>query len=165
MTTEQIEKTLHGLYLTITIIVIEGMRAYARLSLTDAGREYISETVTTNYIGDALRELAEDLEGSNDLHWINPEDIGALTESPMFTDELASIYNPKKDGFDDYPKSGVFAYGDYQINDPVSEMLEGREVRFEWHQGELDQPELNEDEQKALAALKAHKDESEVQTW
>lgn len=163
-----IEKTLAGLYLTITIYIIDGLRSYATLSLTDEGRDYVESECSLAQGDSLLREISEDLEGSETILWIRPEDIGALTEAPMFTDEGAlTLINAGKpnETFINLPSKGVFAYGDYQISDAMQEMLDGNEVRFEWHQGELEDTPLSADEQAALDRLRSVQPESEAATW
>lgn len=72
----------------------------------------------------ALMILVEDhLE--NGLDWIKPEEIGALTDAPIFSDSAS--YDDEGELID---CKYVWWFPDYQIKDPVKELLENSKVVF-----------------------------------
>lgn len=169
MTQPTVEKTLAGLYLTITIYIVDAMRSYATLTLTDEGKAYLDDGALGSIDTEtAFREMSEDLEKSGALFWIRPEDIGALTEAPMFTDEAAEMLARVRghETFITLPTKGVFYDANYQIADAFQTMLDIGEARFVWHQPEVEDKPLTEDEQKALELLQSSSnEESEATTW
>jgi len=107
---------------------------------------------------ESLTEAIESLLCNSDLNWIDPMDTGDLTDAPMFgilgeeTTEgkgpfgsvLVGSYGEKgKPPVPWYqPIIGRWAYMDYQIKNPLEELIEHGFVEFT---GDMERPQSTED--------------------
>jgi hypothetical protein len=97
-----------------------------RLSLTSAGREIIEEErLLETPVNNALSRLLE-WQLANGLEWIAPEEIGALTNAPILSDDVER---------DDYGNllsvTTLYWFPNYQILSEVRELYERGYVEFE----------------------------------
>lgn len=87
------------------------------LAILDPTGEKLSNNVSRHNVwGDKqiLRELLDD-SLSNGWHWLNPEDIGALTDAPVL----------------EAPDGSVYWHERYQIESAADELLQGNTVRLD----------------------------------
>jgi hypothetical protein len=93
-----------------------------------ADYEILDDALIVRLPADAdVDELAEALAPmlENGWEWITPEEIGALTDAPIISDEAT------RDDYGNLSELGrVFWYSSYMILDPVEEM-KGDGARFE----------------------------------
>ena len=66
--------------------------------------------------------LAEYLSGT--WRWVEPHEIGALTDAPIITDEDLSVFG-----------SRVYWHERYQVDDPIAIFADGGDVRFDGVEG------------------------------
>ena len=100
------------------------------LTLNRKSARFIKQEVLGKSDDDALWQLLED-HLCNGLEWVKPEDIAALTDSPIFSD----VVEQDDDGIVtacDY----VWWYPDYQIKNPVAELFEHGTIMFSFEHGE-----------------------------
>jgi hypothetical protein len=99
-----------------------------RIKLDPSERENLREMLDNakaNRRGDILGDVIEGML-ANGFQWVQPKDIGALTDAPIISDEADF------DDFGDLVKIGrVFYYADYQVKDPVEVLYEKGEVIFD----------------------------------
>jgi hypothetical protein len=92
------------------------------ITLTDEGREEL-ENLKKLPIMDALYELFE-YYTCNGWTWVKPEEIGALTDSPIISNDFEYIDNDKQ--FDDTKKYySVYWFPDYMIKSEIEELEKG----------------------------------------
>ena len=98
------------------------------VTLTPEGKQEIADAIAdSKNIGsdDFMLELFE-YELCNGWGVVNPEDVGALTDSPLFSDE--TVFD--EDG--DFESVGrIYWFPNYQIESPVETLYEKGEVIFE----------------------------------
>jgi hypothetical protein len=96
-------------------------------SLQIQGTEYFRENAERfkdKATVQALAEILEDQMG-NGWDWVDPAEIGALTEAPIISN--GTMRN--SDGeLRPYPGSVCYAHMDYQIEDPIETLAEGKAV-------------------------------------
>jgi len=96
-----------------------------RITLLPEAREDVQEISSSQQLS-ADAKLAETIEWHLGEGWsfVNPEDIGALTEAPILSEDV------------DYDNRGqakvgvVFWYPEYEVKDPVEQLLENGFVDF-----------------------------------
>lgn len=99
-----------------------------KIKLPTEERENLREMIEdakANRKGDILGDVIETML-ANGFQWIAPEQVGALTDAPMISDEAEC------DDHGDLVKIGrVFYFADYQVHDPVEVLYEKGEVIFD----------------------------------
>lgn len=88
---------------------------------------------------ESLWNLTEDLVGNGKMGWLQPEEIGALTDAPILA--LGIVSRNDKGELEAGPS--VYWHERYQVDDPIEEMLTAGEVIFKGSRSEL-VPELAE---------------------
>lgn len=96
-----------------------------RIVLLEEGRESVEEIAAKEITADS--KLAETIEWqlSNGWSFLRPEDIASLTDAPMLSEEAdfdnqGTAYNVGK----------VYWYPQYDVRDPVAQLLENGYVEF-----------------------------------
>ena len=96
-----------------------------RITLLKEAREDVQEIRTMNITADNKFAEAIEYQLSNGWTWVSPEDIGALTEAPILTDNIET---------DDQGKVmhlGVtYWYPQYEVLDPLEQLLLNGFVEF-----------------------------------
>jgi hypothetical protein len=92
--------------------------------------ENLDEDFSNINSDDALEMLLED-HFCNGFEWVKPEDIGALTDAPIFSDD--ALYDDQGNLIE---CGHVWWYPDYQIFDPVAELFKNGEIVFTYQAGE-----------------------------
>jgi len=111
------------------LVEFEKIPGYLRIRLLPEGKEYIDDyrllDPNNNKSADeALRELLE-WQLCNGWEWIWPEEIAALTEAPILTDDCERNEHGK------LIRCGhVYWHERYQVEDPIVEMCENGFVDF-----------------------------------
>ena len=96
-----------------------------RIVLLTEAREDVQEIATAEL--DADSKLGEIIEWQlgNGWSWVRPEDIGALTDAPILSDDI------EYDDHGDVVNVGeVFWYPRYDVSDPVDQLLTDGYVDF-----------------------------------
>jgi hypothetical protein len=75
----------------------------------------------------AIAEMLEYQLG-NGWNFVSPEDIGAMTEAPIISNEGVISAGGVWEPYDS--DSGVWAHTDYVVEDPIEEWARGRAVKF-----------------------------------
>lgn len=99
------------------------------MKLTREGRAYAKELLLNEDFDANTRlwELLEDLL-CNGWDWIRPEEIGALTSAPIISNDAERDDNGELVSLDH-----CWGYMDYQIFDPVEQLLKGKII---WQNGD-----------------------------
>ena len=96
------------------------------ITLLPEAREDVQEIASSQELT-ADNKLAEVIEWHLGEGWsfISPEDIGALTDAPILSDDI---------DYDEYGKvrhvGAVYWYSEYEVKDPVAQLLENGFVDF-----------------------------------
>lgn len=101
---------------------------HLKIKLDPERREDLREMIEdakANHKGDILGDVIETML-ANGFQWVQPEDISALTDAPIISDEA---------DYDDQGKlvaiGRVFWFPGYQVLDPVEVLYEKGEVIFD----------------------------------
>jgi hypothetical protein len=96
------------------------------ITLTRQGKKFAKELLEQDSDADCkLQDLLEE-HLTNGWEWILPEEIGALTEAPIISNDV--IYDNEE-----CEVAGVnkcYAYVDYMIYDPIEELIKHNSVVF-----------------------------------
>ena len=97
-----------------------------RIVLLTEAREYVQTIAAADL--DADSKLGEVIEWQlgNGWSWVRPEDIGALTDAPILSDDIE--YD---DQGDVVSVGAVYWYPHYDVSDPVARVLTDGFVDFE----------------------------------
>jgi hypothetical protein len=94
-------------------------------TVNPAMQEELKEAVESGKTDQALHDLFEHMIGNSDIDWIQPEEIGALTEAPIFghidRDDQGNVVSV----------GDVWWYPNYMVTDPIAELAETGTVTFE----------------------------------
>jgi len=92
--------------------------------VNDAMKESLLEQVQQGRSQSALYDLLEGIIANSDIDWIQPEEIGALTDAPIFghvdRDDQGKVVNV----------GHVWWYPDYMVSDPIEELATKGTVTF-----------------------------------
>lgn len=96
-----------------------------RIVLLEEERESVEEIVAQEITADSKLAQAIEWQLGNGWSFVRPEDIGALTEAPILTEEI------EEDNQGNVLKVGtVYWYPQYDVSDPVAKLLENGYVDF-----------------------------------
>jgi hypothetical protein len=98
----------------------EGDDQFLRMTVTAEGKAELQARVDDGESIDAdqcLHDLLED-HTSNGWDWVRPEEIGALTDAPIISDNVE-----RDDHGDITTVASVYAFMDYQVRSVASDLL------------------------------------------
>ena len=131
--------TESGKYLTL----VEGEKSL-KIVPTPEGREEAKERLEDlagrkKGIDQILWELMEDITSNSGWRLIKGDDIGAMTEAPVLSNELLETENG------DIVLSGrIYFYGKYATHNEIEDLAEGKTVTFDAHGKHLTKATLKE---------------------
>jgi len=97
-----------------------------RITLLEEGRESVEEIAAQEITADSKLAQVIEWQLGNGWSFVRPEDIAALTEAPILTEEI------EEDNQGNVLKVGtVYWYPQYDVSDPVAKLLENGYVDFE----------------------------------